>query len=101
MVKEFLKTHEFVVHVNQVKRWSVVHIRFATTCGAIQYGASEDETSFDIENILSEQGIDDLSECFNDFFRENFNSAGTILGIEIYASADTKEELEALTIMEN
>ena len=49
MVKEYLKNHG-ISNIEGVKKWAVVHIRFLS-------GADEDETSFDIENILSEQGL--------------------------------------------
>ena len=45
MVKEYLKNHG-ISNIEGVKKWAVVHIRFLS-------GADEDETSFDIENILS------------------------------------------------
>ncbi len=95
MVKTYLKNHK-IGNIEGVKKWAVIHIRFLS-------GADEDETSFDIENILSEQGINDLDECFSEFCKEQENHAPVtmITGIEVYASADTKKKLEALTVKEN
>ena len=95
MVKTYLKNHK-IGNIEVVKKWAVIHIRFLS-------GADEDETSFDIENILSEQGINDLDECFSEFCKEQENHAPVtmITGIEVYASADTKKKLEALTVKEN
>lgn len=95
MVKEFLKEHK-IGNIEGVKKWAVIHIRFLS-------GADEDETSFDIENITSKQGIDDLDECFSEFCKEqkDHTPISMITGIEVYASADTKKKLEALTVKEN
>jgi len=95
MVKKYLKNHK-ISNIEGVKKWAVIHIRFLS-------GADEDETSFDIENISSEQGIDDLEECFSEFCKEQENHApvSMITGIAVYASANTKEKLEALTVKEN
>ena len=95
MVKTYLKNHK-IGNIEGVKKWAVIHIRFLS-------GADEDETSFDIENILSEQGINDLDECFSEFCKEQENHAPVtmITGIEVYASADTKKKLEAFTVKEN
>lgn len=95
MVKKYLKNHK-ISNIEGVKKWAVIHIRFLS-------GADEDETSFDIENISSEQGIDDLEECFSEFCKEQKNHApvSMITGIAVYASANTKEKLEALTVKEN
>lgn len=95
MVKEYLKDHK-IGSIDGVKKWAVVHIRFLS-------GADEDETSFDIENISSEQGINDLDECFSEFCKEQESHApvSMITDIAVYASANTKEKLEALTVKEN
>lgn len=95
MVKKYLKNHK-ISNIEGVKKWAVIHIRFLS-------GADEDETSFDIENISSEQGIDDLEECFSEFCKEQENHAPVSMttGIAVYASANTKEKLEALTVKEN
>lgn len=95
MVKEYLKKHK-IGNMNGVKKWAVVHIRFLS-------GANEDETSFDIENIVSEQGIDDLNECFSEFCKEqeSHEPISMITSIDVYASANTKEKLDALTVKEN
>lgn len=105
MVKEFLKEHK-IDNIEGVKKWAVVHVRFLSYEKVFQFGADEDEVSFDIENITSEQGINDLDECFSEFCKEQEreredNKPAIITGIEVYASADTKEKLEALTIKEN
>ena len=95
MVKEYLKNHK-IGNVEGVKKWAVTHVRFLS-------GADEDETSFDIENISSEQGVNDLDECFSEFCKEQENHAPVtmITDISVYASASTKEKLEALTVKEN
>lgn len=95
MVKTYLKNHK-IGNIEVVKKWAVIHIRFLS-------GADEDETSFDIENISSEQGINDLDECFSEFCKEQENHApiSMITDITVYASANTKEKLEALTVKEN
>lgn len=95
MVKEYLKNHK-IGNIEGVKKWAVVHIRFLS-------GADEDETSFDIENISSKQGIDDLNECFSEFCKEQEDHApiSMITSIKVYASADTKKKLETLTVKEN
>ena len=95
MVKEYLKSHK-INNIEGVKKWAVVHVRFLS-------GADEDETSFDIENISSKQGINDLDECFSEFCKEQENHAPVtmITDISVYASANTKEKLEALTVKEN
>ena len=95
MVKKYLKNHK-ISNIEGVKKWAVIHIRFLS-------GADEDETSFDIENITSEQGINDLDECFSEFCKEqeSHEPVAVITGIEVYASANTKEKLEALTVKEN
>lgn len=95
MVKKFLKEHK-IDNIEGAKKWAVVHIRFLS-------GADEDETSFDIEDIASEQGINDLDECFSEFCKEqeSHEPVAMITGIEVYASADTKKKLETLTVKEN
>lgn len=95
MVKTYLKNHK-IGNIEGVKKWAVIHIRILS-------GAYEDETSFDIENISSEQGINDLDECFSEFCKEQENHApvSMITDIAVYASANTKEKLEALTVKEN
>lgn len=95
MVKEFLKKHK-IGNMKGVKKWAVVHIRFLS-------GADEDETSFDIENIASKQGINDLDECFSEFCKEqeNHEPVAMITSIDVYVSADTKKKLETLTVKEN
>ena len=59
MVKEYLKNHKNN-NIEGVKKWAVVHVRFLSCEKVFQFGADEDEVSFDIENITSEQGINDL-----------------------------------------
>ena len=95
MVKEYLKNHK-IGNIEGVKKWAVIHVRFLS-------GADEDETSFDIENISSKQGVNDLDECFSEFCKEQENHAPVtmITDISVYASANTKEKLEALTVKEN
>jgi hypothetical protein len=102
MVKEYLKNHK-INNIKGVKKWAVVHVRFLSCEKVFQFGADEDEVSFDIENISSEQGINDLDECFSEFCKEQENHApvSMITDIAVYASANTKEKLEALTVKEN
>lgn len=44
-----------------------------------------------------------LTECFSEFCKEqeSHEPVAVITGIEVYASANTKEKLEALTVKEN
>ena len=102
MVKEYLKNHK-INNIEGVKKWAVVHVRFLSCEKVLQFGADEDEVSFDIENITSEQGINDLDECFSEFCKEqeSHEPVAVITDIEVYASANTKEKLEALTVKEN
>lgn len=114
MVKEYSQAgyHQCqfgIQGIENAKRWSVIHIRFLSYEKIFQSKTDEtdeDETSFDIENISSEQGLNDLDECFFEFCKEQEqeyenNTPAIITDIRVYASADTKEELEALTTIEN
>lgn len=77
--------------VNDLKTWQMV------TIGFINNENNEDATQFDIKNIQTPAGRKELAKLYHEFCKENNFPTDTVLYIEVNASADTHEELEAMT----
>ena len=89
-IKECLEQNGLQTEVDYIGHWSAVDVDFTV-------GDIEDETSFDICDINTKTGEEELETLFEEFCKENGFSANSVTSITVVATADTKEELEELT----
>ena len=86
-IENFLKTSGFQMEVEELKVYQIVHVEF------INAYELEDETSFDIRQIGTKAGNQQLVELYKDFCKDNNMKDNNVLQITVVASADTKEDL--------
>lgn len=90
-VKEFIRKQGWVVECETKPcRWMEVNISFENP------QKKEDETSFDIHAY----NVDELTNLFMDFCKENEFPFNTVTSITIVAMASTYEELEKKVVSE-
>lgn len=90
-ISDFIRTEGIDAEVSPVKKWSDVIVNFVNDEGA------DDETSFDVENVDTEEGKKELEELFEGFCEENNFPVDTVTGVCVNATADTYEELVEIT----
>lgn len=87
-IKQCIRKNGVNYEVNDISRYLTVDIDFIGEDGR------EDETQFDVSASNMEAELDELYKgfCADEHIKRN-----TVTGISVVASADTPEELEALT----
>lgn len=89
-IEEYLETNGIDVCFPIIRKWNCVDVGFINSDG------KEDETEFDVEN-MSYDGLEDLIDLFEEFCEENGFDNDKVLYVTIVATADTYEELLAIT----
>lgn len=88
-VKECAKKKGIVLdHINEIKTYQSVDVNFINSEGI------DDEVEFDVCQVLTKSGINELSILFSDFCKENNFKNNTVTCITIVKSADTEEKLQ-------
>lgn len=70
-----------------LKRWNNVNVNFINSNG------QEDEVQFSIKGAGTKAGLNELSELFSEFCKENGFKTNTVTGITIVEAADSFDEL--------
>lgn len=87
-IKQCIRKNGINYEVDEIRRYLAVDVDFIGEDGR------EDETQFDVSISNMEAELDEL---FKDFCRDEHIKRNTVTGISVVASADTPEELVALT----
>lgn len=86
-IKECISQNGYQTEISRIKRFSSVDVSFINTEG------KDDETQFDVMDVLTESGINELSELFDEFCKENKFKNNTVYAVTIVKSASSLEEL--------
>ena len=91
-IKECIKTNGIQLDCEHPigTRWAEVIVAFENS----QTG-TYDETSFDVENVLTKEGSRELGDLFKDFCKENQFKSNTVTAIVVTKTAPTYDELVA------
>ena len=86
-VEQCIKKNGYQSEVKSIKLFSSVDISFVNSEGI------DDETQFDVINVLTRSGIEELSELFDTFCKENGFKNNTVYALTIVKSASSLEDL--------
>lgn len=86
-IKEWINKHGLQVEVSELKKYQSVNISFINSDGR------DDETQFDVENIISKSGVLEIAKLFHGFCKENGFKENTVTNVAVVASSDDKDEL--------
>lgn len=89
-VKEWIKKNGLQMEVHDLKRHQVVDIGFINSDG------NEDETEFNVSSIGTKAGVNELSQLFAHFCKENKFKTNTVISVIVVKSTDSFKELENL-----
>ena len=86
-IKECFIKNGYQFETNKIKRFSSVDVSFVNPEGR------DDETQFDVMDVLTGNGIGELSELFDTFCKENGFNNDTVYALTIVKSASSLEAL--------
>lgn len=88
-IKECVRINGLQSEVSgSLKRYQTVDVGFVNSDG------KDDETQFDVRNVFRKEGIEELSQLFSCFCKENGFQSNTVSSITIVRCGDSLEELE-------
>lgn len=91
MITNFVKVNAMNMEVGTVKKWSSVDIEF------LNDNKAKEDTSFDVENVLTNSGLSELDALFAELCKESGIKNPVITSVTVTCSAATKSRLEDMT----
>ena len=86
-ISECIKANGWQCEVRSLKRWQNVDISFINSTG------HEDETEFSITTACTTAGVNELTELFSCFCKENGFATNTVFAVTVVNSAESEDEL--------